>query len=233
MGDKKRWRQHYPLVDEIKDPKELMIIAQVEKAAVAIYAECPSLHAMVSNGERGVLTYGLLNMMHRAMPDTFPVVGNDDIPTREILAARTILFGQEIDVAEVIAPTRIINLTKHMATPPQVAEGVEDLPADFRRCLLDILNFEKCPDNMELRSRALRVKGLLADHLRSAEAIRGATVMIGGMPAFDTVLEAVLKESGVHVGYSFTKRQCTETALDGGAVALLYVSKHEGFIWVS
>ena len=66
-----------------------------------------------------------------------------------------------------------------------------------------------------------------------AEAIRGATVMIGGMPAFDTVLEAVLKESGVHVGYSFTKRQCTETSLDDGGVALLYIFKHEGFIWVS
>lgn len=370
MGDKKRWRQHYPLVDEVKDPEELMIIAQVEKVAAAIYAECPSLHSMVSNGERGVLTYGVLNMIHRAMPDTFPIVGNDDIPTREVLAARTILFGQEIDVAEVIAPPvhgnaagrcrggrpplhlqvcshnhkgvalmetplgaarritastdrivddavadkasaiyhrcptlhlmvsngegnvcsygvlemishatpdtfpregnetiptgeylaarevlfgetfqgstvvldmetlitaskRIVNLTKHQATAPQVADGVEDLPEDFRKCLLDILNFEKCPDNAELRYRALRVKGLLADHLRSAEAVRGAAVMIGGMPAFDTVLEAVLKESGAHVGYSFTKRQCTETSLDDGGVALLYIFKHEGFIWVS
>lgn len=201
--------------------------------ATAIYNQCPTLHLMASNGESGILTYGVLAMVHTAMPATFPREGNETIPTSEFLAARVILFGEEIDVAEVIAPTRIINLTKHMATPPQVAEGVEDLPDNLRQVLLDILNFDECPDNMELRSRALRVKGLLADHLRSAEAIRGATVMIGGMPAFDTVLEAVLKESGVHVGYSFTKRQCAETALADGGVALLYVFKHEGFIWVS
>ena len=205
----------------------------VADKAAAIYNQCPTLHLMASNGESGILTYGVLTMVHTAMPATFPREGNETIPTSEFLAARVILFGEEIDVGEVIAPTRIINLTKHMATPSQVAEGVEDLPADFRRCLLDILNFEKCPDNTELRSRALRVKGLLADHLRSAEAIRGATVMIGGMPAFDTVLEAVLKKSGVHVGYSFTKCQRTETPQADGGVALLYVFKHEGFIWVS
>ena len=205
----------------------------VADKASAIYHRCPTLHLMVSNGEGNVCSYGIVDMIHHATPDTFPREGNETIPTGEYLAAREVLFGQEIDVAEVIAPPRIINLTKHQATPPQKTDGVEDLPEDFRQCLLDILNFDKCPDNTELRSRALRVKGLLADHLRSAEAIRGVAVMIGGMPAFDTVLEAVLKESGVHVGYSFTKRQCTETALDGGAVALLYVFKHEGFIWVS
>ena len=205
----------------------------VADKASAIYHRCPTLHLMVSNGEGNVCSYGIVDMIHHATPDTFPREGNETIPTGEYLAAREVLFGQEIDVAEVIAPPRIINLTKHQATPPQKTDGVEDLPEVFRQCLLGILNFEKCPDNTELRSRALRVKGLLADHLRSAEAIRGAAVMIGGMPAFDTVLEAVLKESGVHVGYSFTKRQCTETALDGGAVALLYVFKHEGFIWVS
>ena len=112
-------------------------------------------------------------------------------------------------------------------------DGVEDLPENLRQCLLGILNFEECPDNKELRSRAKRVKGLLADHLRGAEAMRGAAVMIGGMPAFDTVLESALKEAGVHVGYSFTKRECKETALPDGGVALLYVFKHEGFIWVS
>ena len=205
----------------------------VADKASAIYHRCPTLHLMVSNGEGNVCSYGIVDMIHHATPDTFPREGNETIPTGEYLAAREVLFGQEIDVAEVIAPPRIINLTKHQATPPQKTDGVEDLPEVFRQCLLDILNFDKCPDNTELRSRALRVKGLLADHLRSAEAIRGVAVMIGGMPAFDTVLEAVLKESGVHVGYSFTKRQCTETALDGGAVALLYVFKHEGFIWVS
>ena len=206
---------------------------RVVEKATAIYNQCPTLHLMVSNGEDGILTFGVLQMVHTAMPATFPREGNETIPTSEFIAARKILFGEEIDVGEVIAPARIINLTKHVATPPQVADGVEDLPEDFRQCLLDILNFEECPDNKELRSRAKRVIGLLSDHLRSAEAKRGASVMIGGMPAFDTVLESALKEAGVHVGYSFTKRECKETALPDGGVALLYVFKHEGFIWVS
>lgn len=201
--------------------------------ARAIYNQCPVLHLMVSNGEGGIETYGVIEMIRCATPDTFPREGNGTIPTSEYLAARKILFGEEICVAEVIAPRRIINLTKHVATPPQVAEGVEDLPENLRQCLLDILNFDECPDNKELHSRAMLVKGLLADHLRNADAIRGAAVMVGGMPAFDTVLEAVLKGSGVHVGYSFTKRQCKETPLADGGVALLYVFKHEGFIWVS
>lgn len=210
-----------------------VVVDAVAEKATAIYNQCPTLHLMVSNGEGGILTFGVLQMVHTAMPATFPREGNETIPTSEFIAARKILFGEEIDVGEVIAPPRIINLTKHVATPPQVVDGVEDLPENLRQCLLDILNFDECPDNKELISRAMRVKGLLADHLRSAAAIRGAAVMIGGMPAFDTVLEAVLKGSGVHVGYSFTKRQCKETPLADGGVALLYVFKHEGFIWVS
>lgn len=210
-----------------------VVVDAVAEKATAIYNQCPTLHLMVSNGEGGILTFGVLQMVHTAMPATFPREGNETIPTSEFIAARKILFGEEIDVGEVIAPPRIINLTKHVATPPQVAEGVEDLPDNLRQVLLDILNFDECPDNKELISRAMRVKGLLADHLRSAEAMRGAAVMIGGMPAFDTVLESALKEAGVHVGYSFTKRECKETALPDGGVALLYVFKHEGFIWVS
>lgn len=205
----------------------------VAEKATAIYNQCPTLHLMVSNGEGGILTFGVLQMVHTAMPATFPREGNETIPTSEFIAARKILFGEEIDVGEVIAPPRIINLTKHVATPPQVAEGVEDLPDNLRQVLLDILNFDECPDNKELISRAMRVKGLLADHLRGGNAVRGATVMIGGMPAFDTVLEAVLKAAGAHVCYSFTHRVCTETDMPDGSLRLEYTFQHLGFIWVS
>lgn len=205
----------------------------VAEKATAIYNQCPALHLMVSNGEGGILTYGVLQMVRTATPDTFPREGNETIPTSEYLAARKILFGDEIEVGEVIAPARIINLTKYKATPAQRAEGVEDLSDDLRRELLDILVFKDVPTLDDIQYRARRVKGLLADHLRGGNAVRGATVMIGGMPAFDTVLESVLKVAGAHVCYSFTNRVCTETEMPDGSLRLEYTFQHEGFIWVS
>lgn len=205
----------------------------VAEKATAIYNQCPTLHLMVSNGEGGILTFGVLQMVHTAIPATFPREGNETIPTSEFIAARKILFGEEICVAEVIAPQRIINLTKHKATPAQRAEGVEDLSDDLRRELLDILLFKDVPTLDDIQYRAKRVKGLLADHLRGGNAVRGATVMIGGMPAFDTVLEAVLKAAGAHVCYSFTHRVCTETDMPDGSLRLEYTFQHLGFVWVS
>ena len=205
----------------------------VAEKATAIYNQCPTLHLMVSNGEGGILTFGVLQMVHTAIPATFPREGNETIPTSEFIAARKILFGEEIDVGEVIAPARIINLTKHKATPAQRAEGVEDLSDDLRRELLDILVFKDVPTLDDIQYRARRVKGLLADHLRGGNAIRGATVMIGGMPAFDAVLESVLKAAGAHVCYSFTHRVCTETDMPDGSLRLEYTFQHLGFVWVS
>lgn len=205
----------------------------VANKAAAIYSQCPVLHLMASNGEGGIETYGVIEMIRCATPDTFPREGNDTIPSSEYLAARKILFGEEICVAEVIAPRRIVNLTKHKATPAQRAEGVEDLSDDLRRELLDILVFKDVPTLDDIQYRARRVKGLLADHLRGGNAVRGATVMIGGMPAFDAVLESVLKAAGAHVCYSFTHRVCTETDMPDGSLRLEYTFQHLGFVWVS
>lgn len=139
-----------------------------------------------------------------------------------------------LDVETLItASKRIINLTKHQATPPQVADGVEDLSDDLRQVLLDILVFKDIPTVAEMQYRALRVRGLLADHLRGGEKVRGCAVMIGGMPAFDPVLEKVLVSAGAHVGYSFTQRNCEEELLPDGSIKLLYTFLHQGFVWVS
>lgn len=126
----------------------------------------------------------------------------------------------------------IINLTIHMATEDQRQAGVQDLDASLRPTLHEVLDFKELPDIGELESRAMRVIGLLADQLKGASPLRGAMVMIGGMPAFMPPLQKALQSRGVVVGYAFSTRDCVEEPMSDGSVKKTYVFRHKGFTWV-
>ena len=127
----------------------------------------------------------------------------------------------------------IINLTLHMATEDQRQAGVQDLDVDLRPALHEVLDFKVLPDVEELESRAKRVIGLLADQLKGVSALRGAMVMIGGMPAFMPPLQEALLSRGVIVGYAFSTRDCVEEPQSDGSVKKTYVFRHKGFTWVT
>ena len=118
---------------------------------------------------------------------------------------------------------KILNLTQHMATPEQIAHGVEDLPEELRSFVIDTLTFTAIPSGEEITSRAIEL-ALLAQRLGYKK------VMIGGAPFFMSALEYQLFLSGIQALYAFSVRTSTETQRPDGTVEKVVTFKHQGFI---
>ena len=117
----------------------------------------------------------------------------------------------------------MINLTQHLASPEQLAEGVQDLPESHRALLVDTLTFHEPPT---AEAMALR-----ADLLVAMVVEQGATeAMIGGAPYFMPPLEAALLDAGIQVHYSFTRRMSVDQMLPDGSTRKLSVFRHAGWV---
>ena len=97
--------------------------------------------------------------------------------------------------------TKILNLTQHVATPAQIADGVFE-PNDKER-VQRLLTFESIPSKWEMVCRA---KQLVLVALNN----KASTVMIGGAPYFMSILETVLQINDITPLYSFNTRDSIE-----------------------
>ena len=117
---------------------------------------------------------------------------------------------------------KIINLTQHLPTPAQTAEGVFLASAE----LMTLLNFDDIPDIEDIEWRAAALADIAVSE--GAEA-----AMIGGAPYLMSALERALKARGVKPVYAFSLRD-SEDVLDEETcvVKKTLVFKHLGFLEV-
>ncbi len=117
---------------------------------------------------------------------------------------------------------KIINLTQHMATPEQVADGVFE-PAEKLR-VQELLTFTTAPTENRMVDRALELADIA--NFSGADA-----AMIGGAPYFMRPLEESLRDVGIRPLYSFTERRVTEGPdPDSGEFRKVSVFKHVGWV---
>ena len=115
---------------------------------------------------------------------------------------------------------KILNLTQHVATEEQVAEGVFE-PTD-KKLVQDLLTFDSVPNKGEMCAKAFVLACIAKEH-------DAKSAMIGGAPYFMSTLEKVLLDNGITPMYAFSVRTCVETVQPDGTVQKSSVFKHTGF----
>lgn len=116
---------------------------------------------------------------------------------------------------------KILNLTQHVATPEQIAQGVVN-PADHA-AVKAALTFEELPSSAVLTARA--------ETLAMFAAQQGCkTALIGGAPYFMGPLERALWDKGIRPLYAFSVRETEEVAQPDGSVRKIAVFRHAGFV---
>lgn len=130
----------------------------------------------------------------------------------------------------------ILNLTQHNATKDQIYAGIIDMPADFQTALKGLLTFPTTYTRADLEYRALQIHELIRDMCGAPKcsppkhSLDG--VMIGGMPSFMPVLEAILVSKGIRVGYACTERQSIDKEVDCKIIKTA-VFVHAGMYWAN
>ena len=117
----------------------------------------------------------------------------------------------------------IINLTQHLATPEQIAQGVINLNTQEREVLKELLTFEQIPTIEEIEARAHDIALLVINDQQTGYA------MIGGAPYLMSALECALGAHGVTPVYAFSERVSVERE-ESGVVTKTNVFKHVGFV---
>ena len=126
----------------------------------------------------------------------------------------------------------ILNLTQHNATATQIEAGIIDLPAELKTALISIITFPATYTKSDLECKARQVLEVVRDY-HGSEVAKTASVMIGGMPSFMPVLERVLSEYGIKVGYACTDRVSEDQVQADGSVKKVAVFKHAGMYWAN
>ena len=120
----------------------------------------------------------------------------------------------------------VVNLTQHLSTTEQQAEGVFDLPEHLREKLVKALTFSAQYCRADLEAAALEVVSLVKE-------VDCHRAMIGGMPSFMAPLERALIEAGVAVGYARSERVSVDQVQADGTVRKTAIFKHVGMYWAS
>lgn len=125
----------------------------------------------------------------------------------------------------------ILNLTRHPATPAQIAEGVRDMPAGAQEKLRGLLTFEQAPEADEMERRAAEIAVLACEHVRrkNSDYSRGYA-MVSGAPYFMLDLVTGLKRSNIICLHSFSRREAVEETQADGSVRKVMVFKHDGWV---
>ena len=122
---------------------------------------------------------------------------------------------------------RIINLTQHVATPEQVAEGVFE-PKN-KPAVLALLSFGGVPSLEEVDNRAIDLADYAIGEMPAPSTNKGA--LIGGAPFLMSALERRLKGKGIRPLYSFTERISVDET-QGDTVKKISVFRHAGWVEV-
>ena len=118
----------------------------------------------------------------------------------------------------------ILNLTQHLATQQQQAEGVKDMLPQHREQLVKLLTFNELPSEQQLFDRATELVLLASKYACEY-------VMIGGAPYLMSYLErAIAIDMGKSSVYAFSKRVSKEITNEHGEVIKTNTFVHEGFV---
>jgi hypothetical protein len=118
---------------------------------------------------------------------------------------------------------KIFNLTQHVATPDQLADGVIEPTPEVKKEIQALLTIEELPCHEFLLMRAIK--------LREIARVSGCSkVMIGGAPFLMSLLEHELKGACKMPVYSFSKREVEEQTQADGTVKKVAVFKHTGWV---
>jgi len=120
----------------------------------------------------------------------------------------------------------ILNLTQHVATPEQVAAGVQDLPKAERAHLVALLTVDALPTRQEIDARCADIALLAA----LAVEQHPVQAMIGGAPWMMRALEDALIEQGIEPIYAFSVRESAEQVQPDGSVRKVMVFRHAGWV---
>ena len=127
----------------------------------------------------------------------------------------------------------ILNLTQHVATPEQQAQGVVDLQPDTRDYLVELLTVDELPSQEELLKRCAKIAALAEENCPESEEDDGGWthhVMVGGAPWMMSALEGALYSKGIRPRYAFSKRESIEVAQPDGTVRKTMVFRHAGWV---
>lgn len=127
----------------------------------------------------------------------------------------------------------IINLTQHLATPEQIADGVVDMHEFLRADLTDALTFDELPDAESIEARADYIAELACQNGLGGDDgddPQPHQAMIGGAPYLMPALVAALRARRIEPLYSFTRRDAVEQAQDDGSVRKIAVFRHVGWV---
>lgn len=120
---------------------------------------------------------------------------------------------------------KILNLTQHLATKEQVAQGVINLEGKDLEIIKNMLTFTTLPTKEELNDRANLIVLIVSKY--DVEAC-----MLGGAPYFMGKLERKLKNFGYRTLYAYSERVSVEEMLPDGDVVKHNVFRHMGFVEV-
>lgn len=118
----------------------------------------------------------------------------------------------------------ILNLTQHVATPEQIAQGVVE-PANKKE-VRELLTFVGIPTQNQMLKNARELVDIALKE--GADA-----VMIGGAPYFMPYLEyefLFANEHGIKTLYAFSERMSVDEIQPDGSVIKRTVFKHTGFV---
>jgi hypothetical protein len=122
---------------------------------------------------------------------------------------------------------KIVNLTQHVATPEQIAQGVVELDPEDRAECARLLTFDELPTAEDLWVRADQLVELVKC---SPVSEPGCWVMIGGAPFFMESLATALRREGYCPVYAFSRRESVEQVQADGSVRKVAVFRHLGFV---
>ena len=116
--------------------------------------------------------------------------------------------------------TKILNLTQHVGTPEQVADGLFE-PKD-KGIIQRFLTFSTVPEKENIWERAK----VLAD---MAQAENAEKALIGGALWLMHPLSVELRKRGITPVFSFSVRESIDVPQDDGTVIKKAVFKHKAF----
>jgi len=103
---------------------------------------------------------------------------------------------------------KVLNLTRHEATPEQKRDGVVEPDEKMKAMIRSLLTFTRMPDAYILNLRAKSLAYI-------AQRLNFKRAMIGGAPYLMSFLERELLVRGIEVLYSFYQRKQMEETYEG------------------
>jgi hypothetical protein len=126
----------------------------------------------------------------------------------------------------------VFNLTRHKATKDQKAVGIIDLPYEYITRINTLSTFEPIPTSTHLIERANEIVAVLQEYIRISGMYEVDSVMLGGAPYFNAVLDKVLTINGFVPCYPFTLKQ-SQHNIENNKTVSTTVYKHMGLVHTS